>query len=730
MAHKNFRETVSEVISLGVPQQCSALEAARASYTPSVPRVLHDHVAKAEGTPTKCVDNEEAIRARFPNLYGRPIVDLVAGSGPPNVPSEAATPLRVGCVLSGGQAAGGHNCICGLYDYVTKQFPGSEVYGFVGGPKGVMTNSFKQLNSSIIDAHRNSGGFTMLASGRDKIESPEQFASAAATARSNDLDGLIVIGGDDSNTNAALLAEHYLKEGLKCSVVGLPKTIDGDLKNEHCEASFGFDTASKLYAELVGNIMIDCTASRKYYHFVRLMGREASHLTLEVALLTQPNLVFIGEEVRAKRATLAQITNEIADLIVQRHEAGLSYGVVIIPEGLIEFIPEVGALMKELNELHANRDDGSNCYEPLTEDSIDEYLQPDSRAVFLLLPRQIRQQLLLDRDPHGNVQVAKIESERLLGALVEEELSRRQRAEADTLSSLKLSLQYHYFGYEGRCPPPTSFDSDYCYSLGLTAGALIGLRCTGVMACLQGLTEHPSKWSARGVPLTAMMAIERRKGKDKPVIRKALVELRGAPFAALSARRAEWRMRTSYASPGPSQFEGPNAKAVTMTLQLEQGMAAEEAACPPLKRQRMQTPPELPHVLTASGGLRVAYGAIPSAKADELFVHKALPRIFNQPRIEFLSADATSSGVPLSFGSGLSIGIVFCGRQCPGAHNVVCGLSHLLTGRAGPKAELWGFVNGTRGLFKGEAKQLTPEDVSPFLNEGGMHMLGRYICAC
>lgn len=681
-------------------------------------------VTKSVGAATTCVSDEEQIKARFPNLYGQPLIELEAAA---SAPPEQRPPLRVGCVLSGGQAAGGHNCICGLYDYVKKHFPGSSVYGFLGGPKGVMNNTYKLLDDDIIDAHRNSGGFTMLASGRDKIETPEQFEKATATAAANELDGLVVIGGDDSNTNACLLAEHYRAAGLKTKVIGLPKTIDGDLKNEDCETSFGFDTAAKLYAEFVGNVMVDCTSSSKYYHFIRLMGREASHLTLEVALLTQPNLAFIGEEVKAKKLTLAQVTSRIVDLIVDRSAAGLDYGVVLVPEGLVEFIPEVGNLIHELNELLAGGHDDANSCEGQAEGKVEAGLSDVSRDVFNLLPDAIRQQLLLDRDPHGNVQVAKIESERLLGALVESELEVRRQAGG---YGGKLSLQYHYFGYEGRCPPPSAFDSNYCYGLGLTAAALIAEGCTGVMACLTGLTRPPAEWQPKGVPLTSMMAVERRKGKDKPVIRKALVELEGAPFRALAQRRDAWRLRTAFASPGPIQYSGECAAAVTITLRLERGVAAPEETVPPLLAARVATPPEMPDVIGAgAAGLRVVHGAVPSARADELFVHAQLPCTYGQPRLELVadaaSGGAAAAGVPLEVAPAMALGVVFCGRQCPGAHNVVAGLSHFLAQRAGPGAKLYGFVNGTNGLFRGDARLLTPDAVAPFLNSGGMQMLGR-----
>eukprot|EP00967_Tisochrysis_lutea_P092485 scaffold133363_cov26-Tisochrysis_lutea.AAC.1 len=396
-------KAVHEVVDRS-PRTSSQLESLRRAYTPEVPPVLGSTVQKRlDAEPTTCVANEAEIKSRFPNLYGQPVVHLEPAMAV-GVAAERM-PLRVGCVLSGGQAAGGHNCIVGLFDYLRDHHPGSTLYGFTGGPKGVMVNAYSILTDEVIDKYRNSGGFTMLSSGRDKIESEEQFQMAVETARANQLDGLIVIGGDDSNTNACVLAERYAAEGLTTRVVGLPKTIDGDLKNEHVEVSFGFDTAAKLYAEMVGNIMVDCTSSRKYYHFVRLMGREASHLTLEVALRTHPNLVFVGEEVKKLKLTLAQITTQAADMVAERAAAGMDYGVILIPEGLIDFIPEVGALIAELNDLLAKRDESAADRSQPAEQWVVGRLSTASHAVFTLLPDAIRSQLLLDRDPHGNVQV-------------------------------------------------------------------------------------------------------------------------------------------------------------------------------------------------------------------------------------------------------------------------------------------------------------------------------------
>ena len=667
----------------------------------------------AEGKPTTALANHDEIKKKFPTLYGGKDVKLV-----PAAAAVKHAPLKVGCVLSGGQAAGGHNCICGLFDYLAEFAPGSTLYGFLGGPKGVMTNSARVLDASTIDEYRNTGGFTMLASGRDKIEKPEEFKMAADTARARGLDGLVVIGGDDSNTNAAVLAEHFKGEGLKTRVIGLPKTIDGDLKNEHCETSFGFDTAAKLFAELVGNIMVDCESSAKYYHFIRLMGREASHLTLEVALRTQPTICFIGEEVKAKGQTLAALTALIADTVADRAAKGMEYGVILIPEGLVDFVPEMGALIREINEVLARREamDDSNSYEGNTADTISDELTIASATVYDYLPDAIKQQLLLDRDPHGNVQVAKIESERLLGALVEAELAKRREAGQFTA---KFNSQFHYFGYEGRCPPPSNFDANYCSALGRTAGALIGGGCTGMMASLKGLTKPPEEWEPRGAPLTGMLCLERRKGKDKPVIRKALVELDGAPFAALKAARDGWRLAPSFEQPGPIQFEGPTAECVSLTLQHEQLGSAD---VPSLKAERSGYTPRLPAAF-AGAGIKLVRGEVPAARADNEFVSELMPKTYGAPRLEVRPTGEGEGG--LAVPSSLTVGVVFCGRQCPGAHNVLAGLRHFLAARAGTGAKLLGFVNGTRGLFTGEARELGDKDVAAFLNQGGMQLLGR-----
>jgi 6-phosphofructokinase 1 len=618
-------------------------------------------------------------------------------------------PLNIGCVLSGGQASGGHNCICGLFDYVEQKAPGSKIFGFVGGPMGVMKNRYRVLDSEFVDIYRNTGGFDMLTSGRDKIEKPEEFEAARQTAIANDLDGLVVIGGDDSNTNAAVLGEHFRQYGLKCKVIGLPKTIDGDLKNEYVETSFGFDTAAKLFSECVGNIMTDCLSTEKYYHFVRLMGREASHLTLEAALQTRPNMTFIGEEVKAKELSLAHITNQICDMVVERSEKGLNHGVVMIPEGLIDFVPEVSKLIAEINEVLAK--DG------VQPGDVEGMLQENNKKIFNYLPQAIQEQLLLDRDPHGNVQVAKIESERLFSLLCEKELSVRRSA--GTYKG-KFSVQCHYFGYEGRCTPPTDFDCQYCYVLGLTAAALIGHGYTGMMATIRGLYKPVNEWMVKGMPLTHMMNMERRKGKDKPVIKKALVELEGAPFKAFAQLRASWASSDLYRNPGPIQY-GTGTDAATYTLRCEQ--LGVDATLPAISgpsvvaEARRNAEPELPEVLENTN---CNWFAEETPTFDPV-IAAGLPSTSNRPLLELKTA---SGGTPIQKKT-LKIGFCFSGRQTPGGHTAIAGIKKFLDLHGGAGSKLLGFIGGTKGLFAGKYKEVTGDVTAEFMNQGGFHMLGR-----
>ncbi|GJP45206.1 hypothetical protein CLOM_g4625 [Closterium sp. NIES-68] len=539
----------------------SELQLARLKYRPTLPSMLDGPSVVEKGPPTKAAGNDEEIAKLFPSLYGQPSVKLI----PAGASAAAPTPITVGVVLSGGQAPGGHNVIAGLYDYLQEKVPGSKLLGFLGGPAGVMKCKYVEITAEFLYPYRNQGGFDIICSGRDKIESPEQFAMAVASAEKLSLDGLVVIGGDDSNTNACLLAEHFRGKGLKTKVIGCPKTIDGDLKAAQVPISFGFDTACKIYSETIGNVMTDARSGGKYYHFVRLMGRAASHITLECALQTHPNITLVGEEVFAKGMTLGQVTNHIADVICKRADAGKNFGVVLIPEGLIDFIPEINDLISQLNEILAKAAvDAEGMYE------WKEGLQPNTRTLFDSLPKDIQDQLLLERDPHGNVQVARIETEKMLISMVEEELGRRAKA-----GQYKGAFEgrSHFCGYEGRCGMPTLFDATYCYALGSVAAALVQAGETGLIASVGNLTAPPQEWTVGGTALTELMVVERRKGKNKPVIKKAMVEFEGAPFKKFVSVRDDWALNDRYRSPGPVQFEGPTASQPNLTLLLEQGVS-------------------------------------------------------------------------------------------------------------------------------------------------------------
>ncbi|OMO76890.1 hypothetical protein CCACVL1_15349 [Corchorus capsularis] len=496
------------------------------------------------------------IAKLFPHLFGQPSALLVP-DGADSVRSDQK--LKIGVVLSGGQAPGGHNVISGIFDYLQDLAKGSILYGFRGGPAGIMKCKYVELTADYIYPYRNQGGFDMICSGRDKIETPEQFKQAEETAVKLDLDGLVVIGGDDSNTNACLLAENFRGKNMKTRVIGCPKTIDGDLKCKEVPASFGFDTACKIYAEMIGNVMIDARSTGKYYHFVRLMGRAASHITLECALQTHPNITIIGEEVAAKKLTLKNVTDYMVDVICKRSELGYNYGVILIPEGLIDFIPEVQQLIAELNEILAHEivDEEGLWKKKLTEQSL---------KLFDFLPQAIQEQLMLERDPHGNVQVAKIETEKMLIQMVETELEKRKQ-EGSYKGNFK--GQSHFFGYEGRCGLPTNFDASYCYALGYAAGALLHSGKTGLISSVGNLAAPVEQWTVGGTALTSLMDVERRHGKFKPVIKKAMVELDGAPFKKFASLREEWAIKNCYISPGPIQFVGPASNAVNHTLLLE-----------------------------------------------------------------------------------------------------------------------------------------------------------------
>ncbi len=545
--------------------ETSALQKERASYQPKLPKALKGAVKIKEGEPTQSVDNHEEIKKLFPNTYGMPLVEFVPAE------KQESFRINVGVILSGGQAPGGHNVISGLYDELKKLNPENRLFGFLMGPGGLVDHNYIEITDVLMNKYRNTGGFDLIGSGRTKLEKEEQFEKGLEIIRELDIKALVIVGGDDSNTNACVLAEYYAAKNYGVQVIGCPKTIDGDLKNDQIETSFGFDTATKTYSELIGNIARDCNSARKYWHFIKLMGRSASHIALECALQTQPNICLISEEIEAKDLSLNDIVEDIATVVARRAHDGRNYGVVLIPEGLIEFIPSIGRLIEELNDLLAEH---GNDYKDLDIDAqrayIIEHLSEGNKATFETLPEGVARQLSLDRDPHGNVQVSLIETERLISDMVAMKLSKWAKQGKYNGSFATL---HHFLGYEGRCAAPSNFDADYCYSLGTSAVQLIANGKTGYMAIIKNTTEKAEDWIAGGVPITMMMNIERRNGELKPVIRKALVELDGAPFKEFVKLRSKWAKETSYIYPGPVQYWGPSdvCDQTTRTLALEQG---------------------------------------------------------------------------------------------------------------------------------------------------------------
>ena len=543
--------------------EISVLQKERAAYQPKLPKGLQGGVQVKEGAPTQSVGDQEEIKKLFPNTYGMPLVEFVPGQ------ENAAQAMNVGVILSGGQAPGGHNVICGIFDAIKKLNPENKLYGFLMGPGGLVDHKYIELTADIIDAYRNTGGFDMIGSGRTKLEKVDQFEKGLQIIRELNIKAIVIIGGDDSNTNACVLAEYYAAKKYGVQVIGCPKTIDGDLKNDQIETSFGFDTATKTYSELIGNIERDCNSARKYWHFIKLMGRSASHIALECALETQPNICLISEEIQKKDMTLNQIVEQIATAVAHRAERGDNFGVVLIPEGLIEFIPAIGRLIQELNDLLAAH--GAD-YKDLDKDAqrkyILEHLSKENAETFSTLPEGVARQLSLDRDPHGNVQVSLIETEKLLSEMVGAKLAEWKK-EGKYVG--KFAAQHHFFGYEGRCAAPSNFDADYCYALGVSAAQLIANGKTGYMAIVKNTTAGTDQWQAGGVPITMMMNMEKRNGEMKPVIRKALVDLDGKPFKTFAAHRDEWAKNTCYVYPGPIQYWGPASVCdrTTRTLQLE-----------------------------------------------------------------------------------------------------------------------------------------------------------------
>lgn len=545
----------------------SPLQKARYQYSPKLPGMLRNGISEIcvkEGNATQSVADQEKIAALFPNTYGEKEITFEKGEN-----TSAAKKQVVGVILSGGQAPGGHNVICGLYDALKATSKENVLYGFKNGPIGLLEDNYVEFDDAYIDAYRNTGGFDIIGSGRTKLETEEQFAVAAKVCEKHGITAIVIIGGDDSNTNAAVLAEYFAAHNTGVQVIGCPKTIDGDLKNEDIECSFGFDTATKTYSELIGNIERDANSAKKYWHFVKVMGRSASHVALECALETQPNICLISEEVAAKKQSLSEIADYIADAVEKRSANGNNFGVAIIPEGVVEFVPEFKALIAEINELLAgNKTEEFNALGSWEEKYafIEKGLTAESMAVFAILPQTIQQQLFLERDPHGNVQVSLIESEKLFSALVKDKLTERG-------FTGKFNALHHFFGYEGRCAFPSNFDADYCYSLGYNAFMLIQYGYNGYLSKVSNLSKPAEEWVAGGMPITKMMNIERRNGEDKSVIKKALVELDGKPFKFFEANRDTWAVETAYTYPGAIQYYGPTevCDLTTRTLALEKG---------------------------------------------------------------------------------------------------------------------------------------------------------------
>ena len=549
--------------------ELSPLQIARYQYAPKLPGMLRNGISEISvrsGGATESVADQEKIKALFPNTYGKNEIVFEKGQN-----TSEARKLVVGVILSGGQAPGGHNVVCGLYDALKATNKENELYGFKGGPSGLLDDDFIVFGDEYINQYRNTGGFDIIGSGRTKLETEEQFEIVVANCKKHGVNALVIIGGDDSNTNAAVLAEYCAAHNTGIQVIGCPKTIDGDLKNEDIECSFGFDTATKTYSEIIGNIQRDANSAKKYWHFIKVMGRSASHVALECALQTQPNICLIGEEVAAKKMSLAQIADYIADSVAARAAKGMNFGVAIIPEGIVEFVPEFSVLIAEINELLAGEKTAQFNALPTWKDKyafIENGLTKESMAVFAILPESIQQQLFLERDPHGNVQVSLIESEKLFSALVAENLKARKAA--GTYNG-KFGTQHHFLGYEGRCAFPSNFDADYCYSLGYNAAMLIQYGVTGYLSKVSNLSKPAEEWVAGGMPITKMMNMERRNGQDKPVIRKALVELDGKPFQYFAAHREKWAVDTCFLYPGAIQYFGPAevCDLTTRTLALE-----------------------------------------------------------------------------------------------------------------------------------------------------------------
>ena len=547
----------------------SPLQTARYSYEPKLPMILRsamNEIIAVEGQATTSAADQDKIKALFPNTFGQKEISFQKGENNAEVKKNV-----VGVILSGGQAPGGHNVVSGLYDALKKANPENQLIGFLGGPSGLTDDKYLTFTDEYINEFRNTGGFDIIGSGRTKLETKEQFQKAAEVCKKHNINAIVIIGGDDSNTNAAVLAEYCKANNCGVQVIGCPKTIDGDLKNDDIEISFGFDTATKTFAELIGNIERDANSAKKYWHFIKLMGRSASHIALECALETQPNVCLISEEIEKNAMSLSQIADYVASSVVKRAEKGMNFGVVLIPEGLVEFVPEVKSLIAEINDILAAKGDEFNSIESIKDKIVfmNKNLSAESLSVYSILPEGIQEQMIADRDPHGNVQVSKIESEKLVSSLVE---ARLKELKKEGKYDGKFNALHHFFGYEGRCAFPSNFDSDYCYSLGYNAFMLIQAGCTGYLSSIRNLSKPATEWKAGGMPITKMMNIERRHGEDKPVIKKALVELDGKPFKYFAENRDVWAVDTCYTFPGAIQYYGPESVCdlTTVTLKLEQ----------------------------------------------------------------------------------------------------------------------------------------------------------------
>ena len=547
----------------------SPLQTARYSYEPKLPMILRsamNEIIAVEGQATTSAADQDKIKALFPNTFGQKEISFQKGENNAEVKKNV-----VGVILSGGQAPGGHNVVSGLYDALKKANPENQLIGFLGGPSGLTDDKYLTFTDEYINEFRNTGGFDIIGSGRTKLETKEQFQKAAEVCKKHNINAIVIIGGDDSNTNAAVLAEYFKANNCGVQVIGCPKTIDGDLKNDDIEISFGFDTATKTFAELIGNIERDANSAKKYWHFIKLMGRSASHIALECALETQPNVCLISEEIEKNAMSLSQIADYVASSVVKRAEKGMNFGVVLIPEGLVEFVPEVKSLIAEINDILAAKGDEFNAIESIKDKIVfmNKNLSAESLSVYSILPEGIQEQMIADRDPHGNVQVSKIESEKLVSSLVE---ARLKELKKEGKYDGKFNALHHFFGYEGRCAFPSNFDSDYCYSLGYNAFMLIQAGCTGYLSSIRNLSKPATEWKAGGMPITKMMNIERRHGEDKPVIKKALVELDGKPFKYFAENRDVWAVDTCYTFPSAIQYYGPESVCdlTTVTLKLEQ----------------------------------------------------------------------------------------------------------------------------------------------------------------